>query len=78
MQLRFSSEFEKSSYLDLIFTVKSYNIDSYWYGDQTGNDSDDWKYFSGFVDSKLISASSDDDWIPKLDNCLENQPSRSV
>ena len=48
------------------FTDKSYNIDSYLYGDQTDNESDHWERFSDFVDSELISDSSNDDWMPKI------------
>ena len=32
----------------------------------TDSDSDDWERFSHFVDSELISDSSNDDWIPKV------------
>ena len=48
------------------FTGKSYNIDSYSYGDQIDSESDDWERFSNLIDSELISDSSNDDWIPKV------------
>ena len=48
------------------FTDKNYNIDSYSCGDQTDSKSDDWERFSDFVDSELISDSSNDEWIPKV------------
>ena len=49
---------EKSNFR---FIDKNYNIDSYSYGDQTDSESDDWERFSDFVDSGLISDSSNDD-----------------
>ena len=46
---------------DFCFTDKNCNIDSYFYGDQTDAESDDWEHFLDFVDSELISDSSNDD-----------------
>ena len=46
---------------DFCFTDKNCNIDSYFYGDQTDAESDDWEDFLDFVDSELISDSSNDD-----------------
>ena len=57
----YSKNQEKSNFR---FIDKKYNIHSYYHGDQTDSESDDWEYFSDFDDSELISDSSDDDWIP--------------
>ena len=48
------------------FTDKSYDNESNSYGDQTSSERDDWELLSDFVDSKLISDSSNDTWIPKV------------
>ena len=57
---------EKSNFCQFCFTGKSYNIDSYSHGDQTDCESDDWERFSDFVDSELLSDSSNDDCIPMM------------
>ena len=48
------------------FTDKNYNIDSYSDEDQTDTENDNWERFSDFIDSELISDSTNDDWIPKV------------
>ena len=57
---------KKNNFCQFCFTGKSYNIDLYSHRDQTDSESDDWERFSDFVDSELLSDSSNDDCIPMI------------